>query len=260
MAGCKMLFKRRYIRKMRLNSLNEMDGLYHCTSLNALTNIFQSGAFYPSFCLEEASYLNESLRFAFAVVCFADLRRSELKEHMVNFSSQVYVKMRKDWAIKKNLSPVTYYSVKSTLSSAIYRSLVDYASKRKSIPEIYSPVNLMLGLLKQYCGHYYDKKLKRFSSHEVCFYLEREWRYLPLVMDGEAFYLEEKDYMNENLRQAKQKELVDHGYVLNFSWDDILEVGGSFKHSIALVNILSRVFSISRIEAASKVKRIGCPL
>ena len=190
--------------------LAEMDGLYHCTSLNALTSIFQSRAFLPFFCLEEASYLMNSIRFAFAVVCFADLRRSELKEHMTNFSSEVYVKMSKDWAIRKNVSPVTYYSEKSTLSSAIYRALIDYAVKRRKELEIFYPVNLMLGLLKQYRGHYYDKNLKTFSSREVCFYLEREWRYLPLVKNGEAYYMEESDFMNESLRRAKQQELVDH--------------------------------------------------
>ena len=91
-------------------TLIEMNGLYHCTSLNALISIFKSRAFYPFFCLEEASYLKDTIRFAFAVVCFADLRRSELKGHMRNFSSEVYVKMSKDWAIRKNVSPVTYYS------------------------------------------------------------------------------------------------------------------------------------------------------
>ena len=241
----------------RDSTLAEMDGLYHCTSLNALTSIFQSRAFLPFFCLEEASYLKNSVRFAFAVVCFADLRSSELKEHMTNFSSEVYVKMSKDWAIRKNVSPVTYYSEKSTLSSAIYRALIDYAVKRRKELEIFYPVNLMLGLLKQYRGHYYDKNLKAFSSREVCFYLEREWRYLPLVMDGEAYYLEELDFLNEHLRRAKQQELVDHKYVLDFTWDDILEVGASFKHYVAVVNTLSRGFSISEAEAAAKVKCIN---
>lgn len=235
---------------------SEMDGLYHCTSLNALTRIFQSRAFYPFFCLEEASYLKDAIRFAFAVVCFADLRRSELKGHIRNFSSEVYVKMSKDWAIRKNVSPVTYYSEKSTLSSAIYRALIDYTSKHKDEREIFYPVNLMLGLLKQYRGHYFDKNLKEFSSREVCFYLEREWRYLPLVMDGEAYYMEESDFLDESLRRAKQQELVEHKYVLDFTWDDVLEVGGSFKHSVALVNIISKLFSVSKIEAASKIKWI----
>lgn len=238
------------------SSLAEMDGLYHCTSLNALTSIFRSRAFYPFFCLEEASYLKDSVRFAFAVVCFADLRRSELKEHMRNFSSEVYVKMSKEWAIRKNVSPVTYYSEKSTLSSTIYRALIDYTAKHKDEREIFYPVNLMLGLLKQYRGHYYDKNLKAFSSREVCFYLEREWRYLPLVMDGEAYYMEESDFLDESLRRAKQQELVEHKYVLDFTWDDVLEVGGSFKHSVALVNIISKLFSVSKLEAASKIKWI----
>ena len=238
------------------NDFSEMDGLYHCTSLNALTRIFQSRAFYPFFCLEEASYLKDTIRFAFAVVCFADLRRSELKGHMRNFSSEVYVKMSKDWAIRKNVSPVTYYSEKSTLSSAIYRALIDYTSKHKDEREIFYPVNLMLGLLKQYRGHYYDKNLKAFSSREVCFYLEREWRYLPLVMDGEAYYMEEPDFLNESLRRTKQQELVEHKYVLDFTWDDILEVGGSLEHCDALVNILSTLFSVSKDEATCKVKKI----
>ena len=231
-----------------------MDGLYHCTSLNALMQIFQSKAFHPFFCLEEASYLKDSINFAFAVVCFADLRRSELYEHMKNFSSEGYVKMSKDWAIRKNVSPVTYYSEKSTLSSAIYRALIDYTAKHKDERELFYPVNLMLCLLKQYRGHYYDKNLKAFSSREVCFYLEREWRYLPLVMDGEAYYLEESDFLNEEVRQARQKELVEHRHVLDFTWDDILEVGASIKHYVALINILSRVFSISKLEAASRVR------
>ena len=235
----------------------EMDGLYHCTSLNALISIFRNRAFHPFFCLEEASYLGDSIRFAFAVVCFADLRRSELKEHMRNFSSEVYIKMNKDWAIRNNVSPVTYYSEKSTLSSAIYRALVDYAADHKEDPKIFNPVNLMLGLLKQYRGHYYDKTLKSFSSREVCFYLEREWRYLPLVTDYEAYYMEESGFLNERFRRAKQQELVDHKYVLDFTWDDILEVGGSFKHYTDLVNTLSSVFSLSKLEAASKVKCIN---
>lgn len=238
------------------SALAEMDGLYHCTSLNALTNIIQSRAFYPFFCLEEASYLKASVRFAFAVVCFADLRRSELMEHMRNFSSEVYIKMTKEWAIRKNVSPVTYYSEKSTLSSAIYRALIDYTANHKDEREIFYPVNLMLGLLKQYRGHYYDKSIKAFSSREVCFYLEREWRHIPLVMDGEAYYMEESDFLNEDLRKAKQQELVEHKYVLDFTWNDILEVGGSIEHCDALVNILSTLFSVSKYEAVCKVKRI----
>ena len=239
--------------EFREGALSEMDGLYHCTSFKGLTSILRSRAFYPFFCLEEASYLKEVMRFAFAVVCFADLRRGELEEHIINFSSDVYVKMSKEWAIRMNVSPVTYYSEKSTLSSAIYRALVDYASNHKNEREIFYPVNLMLGLLKQYRGHYYDKKRKAFSPREVCFYLEREWRYLPLVENGEAYYLDESDFLNEKLRQAKQQELVSRRYILDFTWDDVLEIGCNVEHKDALVEILTETFTISTEEASSKI-------
>lgn len=240
--------------KFREGIFEEMDGLYHCTSLDRLSSILRCRAFYPSFCLEEASYLKNVLRFAFAVVCFADLRMDEIEEHMTNFSSDVYIKMSKRWAIRKNVSPVTYYSEKSTLSSAIYRALIDYAANHKNEREIFNPVNLMLGLLKQYSGHYYDKKQQAFSPREVCFYLEREWRYIPLVLDGEAFYLDESDFLDEKLRQAKQQELVNHRYVLNFTWADILEIGCKMLHKDVVVCILTDIFIISPEEAFSKIK------
>lgn len=239
---------------LRDETLMEMDGLYHCTSLNGLISILRSQAFFPFFCLEEASYLKETMRFAFAVVCFADLRRPELDEHMKNFSSDVYIKMSKEWAIRKNVSPITYYSEKSTLSSAIYRALTDYASTHKKELEIFNPVNLMMGLLKQYSGHYYDKKLKSFSNREVCFYLEREWRFLPLVTKGEAYYLDESGFLNEDLRKAKQEELVSNKHVLDFTWDDILEVGCNEDSKDALVDVLSEMFTIPNDEISLKIK------
>lgn len=69
-----------------------MNGLYHCTTYESLMRILQSCAFYPSYCLEEASYLKGNPKFAFAMVSFADMKRNELKGHMKNFSSNVYVK------------------------------------------------------------------------------------------------------------------------------------------------------------------------
>lgn len=240
--------------KKRKNRLREMDGLYHCTSFCALNSIFQTQAFYPFFCLEEAAYLKKSLKFAFAVVSFADMRYGELKEHMRQFSSDAYIKMSKEWAIRNTVSPVTYYSDKSTLSSTIFRMLVNYAAKTNKDYEFYNPLNMFLGLLKQYRGYYYQKNLKKFSDHEVCFYLEREWRYLPLVMDHEAYFITEDQFMNATIRTEKEKELVSKKYILSFNWDDILQVGVKPRNFIHAVGMLSNKFSVPWINAASKVK------
>ena len=176
-----------------------MDGLYHCTTYDSLMRILQSGAFYPSYCLEQASYLKWNPNFAFAMVCFADLQRSEVKDHMKTFSSDVYIKMKKSWAFKYHISPVVYYSEKSTLTNAIFKDMVMDVAKAGNMGPMYNVMNILMGLMKQYKGHYFDKKRNRLSDNEVCFYLEREWRYLPLVKKNEAYYLEESEYHDEDI-------------------------------------------------------------
>ena len=121
---------------------------------------------------------------------------------------------------------------------------------------IYNSLSLLMGLMKQYKGHYYDKKCKSISSNEVCFYLEREWRYLPIVTNGEAYFLPEDDYMNEKLREEKRQELINHKYVLDFVWSNILEIGVSFKNSFNIINVLKSRFGISKLEAVSKIRII----
>ena len=42
--------------------------------------------------------------------------------------------------------------------------------------------------------------------------------------------------------------------MLNFGWDDIIEIGAGLKKGAYIVNALSSKFGISKLEAASKVK------
>lgn len=233
-----------------------MDGLYHCTTCDSLVKILEKRAFYPSYCLEEASYLKSNPKFAFAMVCFADLQKHDVKRHMKNFSSDVYIKMKKEWVVRYNVSPVVYYSEKSTLSNAIFRDLTMHAVKKGEKGTVYNSLNLLMGLMKQYKGHYFDKKRNQISSNEVCFYLEREWRYLPLVTDEEAYFLSEEDYHDEEIRRQKRQELIEHAYVLDFSWDDIIEIGVEFNNLFPIINTLSTIFKKSRSKVISKIKII----
>ena len=233
-----------------------MDGLYHCTTYDSLVKILEKRAFFPSYCLEEASYLKGNPRFAFAMVCFADLPKREIKVHMKNFSSDVYIKMKKTWAFKHNISPVVYYSEKSTLSNAIFRDMTLHVVKRNSKDDMYNALNLLMGLMKQYKGRYYDKKRKTLSSNEVCFYLEREWRYLPLVRNEEAYYLSETEYLDINIRTQKRQELIDHEYVLDFGWDDIMEIGVNLKNAVSIINYFYFGWGKSIKDIASKIKLV----
>ena len=164
--------------------------------------------------------------------------------------------MKKEWAVRYNVSPVVYYSEKSTLSNAIFRDLTMRAVKKEEKGTVYNSLNLLMGLMKQYKGHYFDKKRNQISSNEVCSYLEREWRYLPLVTDEEAYFLSEEDYHDEEIRRQKRQELIEHAYVLDFGWDDIIEIGVEFNNLFPIINTLSTIFKKSRSKVISKIKII----
>lgn len=206
--------------------------LYHCTTFAGLHGILTSKAFHPSYCLEKADYLSGSETFAFAMVCFADLLDVEVMDHMHRFHSSAYLRMNKDWAMKKGISPVCYYYKHSSLAASVRmiinkaldetEAAYDKGDKNAQHTPFLNGVNVMMAYLKQYSGSYW--KDSRWSPKTV-FYTEREWRYVPLVRDNEAYYLPEKEFLKEEIREEKQKELIAHGYALPFTIDDIEEIG-----------------------------------
>lgn len=199
--------------------------LYHCTDLNGLYGIISSQAFQPSYCLEKAEYLKNVMDFAFAMVSFADLLPMEVEDHMAKFRSVAYFKMAKQWAIKNGISPIIYYNASSPLS-ACFRFIIEKAQEKQSnkTTPFLNAVNILLGYLKQYKGRYWIDKKKEWSEMTT-FFTEREWRYIPLVENGEAYYLPPEQYKDKQFREKKKQELIDNDYVLHFSIDDVLEIG-----------------------------------
>lgn len=222
---------------------SETPRLYHCTEFNSLCKILDSKAFYPSFCLEESNFMKEYKKGAYAVVCFADLLKNEVQRHLNSFNANSYIVMSKEWALNNLVSPVVYYNPK-TIPAAFMKNWCKYILEEKLELDTGSshdlPVkttSLMFPFMKQYIGSYYDRKKKRFSDEKRCFYLEREWRWIPWVQDGEAYYLEVDEYLNDAFCKEKQDELINHKLYLNFTFDDIEEIGiPSQKHEEFITN------------------------
>ncbi len=204
--------------------------LYHCTKFDSLKAILESMAFKPSYCLESADYLKEKHNFAFAVVCFADLMDSEVKEHIESFHADCYLQMSKDWARNNRVSNVVYYH-KQTIGSFAFREIVNMGkdrlnNKNRELDNFTKGVSLLMALLKQYKGHYWDKNKSEWSQKDVQFYNEREWRFVPIVKQGEAYYLEEDEFKNEDVRKKRWTELTNNpNNLLHFTWDDIEAIG-----------------------------------
>ena len=202
-------------------------GLYHCTSIENIVSILSSKAFFPSFCLEKAEYLKHEDEFAFAMVCFADLQQWEIQTHMNKFKGQAYLKMKKEWAIRKGVNPISYYNRHSRMCTNI-RTIIDRVIKDTKDGEnstaFGTGVNMIMAHLKSYDGQYWMLNENKWSDKTV-FYTEREWRYIPFVINGEAFYLDTEEYKDDAIRNEKRQELINNGYILDFCLNDVLEIG-----------------------------------
>lgn len=235
--------------------------LYHCTSSESLGKILETRMFLPSFCLERADYLEQPFDFAFAMVCFADLLKEELNPHLYRFNKDAYIRMSKDWAKKNGLSNVIYYNRSSILAKVFRRWLEGIIERSRQHNNKYDVDVLMssymMAFFKQYEGHYWDRNINGWSKDKVQFYIEREWRYIPLVEHEEAFFLEKKQFIDNKLLTEKRNELINNGYVLRFVWDDIEEIGIKDKQEKDnFQRILREQFNIDNIIDCEKIKWI----
>lgn len=238
-----------------------MTGLYHCTDFESLLNILKSQAFWPSYCYERAEYLEIPEDFAFAMVCFADLLDVEIKPHLKKFNKDCYLHMNKEWAKKNGLSNVIYYN-KISVVAALFRNMIKEIIKRTDpkkddLSNEIRFTSLMMAYFKQYEGYYWNDKESQWSEQKSLFYTEREWRYIPIVQNYEAFYLSPNEFLDRAFRQMKRKELIEHGYILKFVWNDIEHIGvHSFKQWIITCNYLTNKLHYNIIEVIKKVKVI----
>ena len=206
----------------------ETPQLHHCTKYDSLCKILESGAFWPSFCLEQSDFMHEFTEGAYAVVCFADLLPDEVERHSTNFNSDSYIIMSKEWALKNDVAPVIYYYPETISANAIRnwtRYCVNKTSENIEDTLVTNTTNLMFAYMKQYEGVYFNNKMKKFSDERRVFFLEREWRWVPWVKNGEAYFLTKDLFLDEKIRTEKRNELIRRGYTLKFSPEDVIEVG-----------------------------------
>ena len=242
-------------------SSKRLTNLYHCTKSDSLLKILGSKCFKYSYCLEEfyMPYANRYVveNFAYAMVCFADFLDEEVSEHMEQFSADSYIVMDKIWAIDNGLSPVIYYNKKSLphgsllfLTKSIGRLVENGITGAR---EMRNALELLRPYYKLYKGHYFIKGSNKKSNDPVEFFLEREWRSIAAVTGGEHYFLGEKDYLNEDIRNKASQELLDHKYCLRFEWDDIKQIGCKEGEKNVILHTIHESFGVDEDEAESKI-------
>jgi Putative abortive phage resistance protein AbiGi, antitoxin len=214
-----------------MNSEISSEYLFHFTpKLEYLKGILTTNGFIPFYCLERLDYLQiyekngNKFEMAFPMVCFCDLTFDKQSIHKGKFGNYG-IGLSKSWGKSKILSPVTYCSEK-TLSSISLKLLINlaYELKENLNENQWNTLNNSLSILmmhfKSYEGFAYNKKTGDFDSEISRFYDEREWRYIPLEVNGLKYNLTRSEFENEKIRK-KENERIQKDNKLLFSVNDI---------------------------------------
>ena len=255
-----------YLREAK----KEVTTLHHFTKVENLISILESGEFHHSFCLEQTDFLsikNDCLKeMAFAMVRFADVLKSERHRFKKQFKANSYIIMDKKWAVAKGVAPVMYSANSCVTALALSILLKEFAYMRqydlkvlkkgfiKSFDAASSALNVMTGYAKKYQGNYFlERNIKDgssiFTTSETQFFLEREWRHIPLVVNNDSFFINRENFKNIDYVEKEKRKLQK--YALTFTKSDILGISVPKRFRLKVLKILKEKFNMSEDEVYS---------
>ena len=209
--------------------------LFHFTKTKENLFGILKNEFKPTFCLEKIHYGRSIWKYAIPMVCFCDIRLSQIKNHIDTYGSYG-IGMRKEWAEKKGLNPIIYLNRNSRLSNSL--SIIKPSLSELLKAPDNEKVGTYMGFLyvSRYLKNYKGKFLKD-KDHEtnITFYNEREWRHVPTTQ-----VLTETDYLNKDRREDLSSRLP----VLSFGPEDIKYIIVNKEHEIEeTINAIRRIKS-----------------
>lgn len=222
-----MNFSSNYFSEAEVNE-ESSNFFFHFTSeIKHLVSIMNNN-FMPFYCMEGLHFLNmpdiDIEGMAYPVVCFCDIPISRHKEHKTKFG-KYGIGLKKNWGIKNHLTPVIYSHINSITSSSL-KILFELAIslKPKLSDEEFRKFNNSISTLmmhyKSYEGFQYNKENNVFSKKPTKFYDEREWRYIPLKVDGLKLNLEVNEYRNKKTLEEANKKIQEYN-IVEFTIDDV---------------------------------------
>ena len=173
--------------------------LFHFTTRDNLLGILAE-EFVPHYSVEEKYYQERPIRVALPMVCFCDIRLSQIGKHM-SYYGKYGIGMKKSWATNKRINPVIYLEKRSILARSFWRLLSDnwyrMGNPNESDVETRDAALFVLSYVKPYAGF----QTRNGKKTHRRFYDEREWRFVPNVarMFGREFQLTDELITQENL-------------------------------------------------------------
>ena len=203
------------------------DTLFHFTNHpNGLLGILKNG-FLPSYCLETLKYNGKVKSRSYPMVCFCDIPLSQIKQHL-DFYGSYGLGMTKEWGRQNKLNPILYLDSDSKLN----QYLIDMANEiwsdrcKENCAEQTIPLRSsywhMMRYIKAYSGDF-ERGAKTYKDYK--YYNEREWRFVPEVLDtsqdsNELYYLTEEEH-KDDFKRADQNQAIQNVCKLTFEPKDI---------------------------------------
>jgi len=157
--------------------------------------------FKPRLVLENYTPLGIQLEIAIPMVCFCDIRLSQILTHVKEYGDYG-IGLKKEWAVDKGLNPLFYVTENPTLITTFSR-LVTQDTKKDALR--------FVAYIKPYSGKQNDNNRN--------FYNEREWRFVPNV-DLDTYSLQKQEF--EKGKNDKNRLLFENSEAeLDFDFKDI---------------------------------------
>ncbi len=206
-----------------MNSRESDDYLYHFTKKYDSLISIMTEKFKPFYCIEDLSFIYgvENELIAFPIICFCDIPYERHYYHRGKYGNYG-IGLTKVWAKNNNLSIVSY-TYKESLASASLRIMIKNYAQEMNI-EIRNALSILLMSCKPYDGYSYDKTGNITSNTTIRLYDEKEWRYIPINVDGLCLSISLSDYENQiEFLNKIEKELprIQVNNKLDFEVEDI---------------------------------------
>ncbi|MFM5119607.1 abortive infection system antitoxin AbiGi family protein [Aeromonas veronii] len=193
--------------------------LFHFTkNIDFLKDILANG-FWPRYCLEDMRwYSGNNTRSAYPIVCFCDIPLSRVDEH-VKFYGNYGIGVTREWARKKQLSPVIYLNEDTHQHQSLKKILLGNLKGNGYYQDAGSDINNIMSHIKPIEG----EMIVNGESILKEFYQENEWRYAISGLATELKskpWLYEVDYKNKTILESQNLKSKEY-YSLKISPSDI---------------------------------------
>lgn len=194
--------------------------LWHQTDFYPLQRIIKERKINVSYSLEDLKSVSPyPFNYAFPMISSSDIPLSEFGAHINKYGGHS-IGFKRDWIVRNNFNPVSYYSDRSVLLRELIER-VEYLKQDYTNLNDEQKHDLKVFLFQLSHSKNYEGELPKRKYRNYRFSDEREWRYVPQieVFDNgiEDFIIFSDDYKNNrSIVDAKLK-----GMCLEFTYDDI---------------------------------------